>query len=1008
MRAKTDLGDTVQIPAGIHPQIRLLACDFDNTLVNLKGKYASVLNHDLLIPILRWASLTIHLGIDTARDRKLDSDIGSSGGASITDLLKLFERFGIHFSVNNPNLVIASEDVTEFRNILMKRYEHDLETKNLFTKQKNADLHFIMQEFNKSSSGIPLRPEDILILDDTEGVVEWARKAGFKAIHVKHEFNKNTVDESYAYELAKVLGLEDYANDVQEHPENHREDPEVFLTVAKEYWVAKQARKENKLPAALLVHPLLNDLLGHFRKDPRQVFPLLKQLHGRAGYSQIIDEEYEISDTLISTPRQHIVTSRPVKQTLLGHSIQADDFYRVNDLLKLGASSNHCFDLGPNKRQIKPLVAAVILDCSSDILAALIKANAQIDLTHGDISILKIALENLHGKLLHLVPGKRQPLYEQLQLIVEVIQKQHGLDNYFNHLAAIFPMILKIEDANILAIFMNNLSLNHRQSLYHFVDISAQKNSDFSQQLTVEFFFQQSLKSLKEKFDPLAPAPNELAPPEKPGKCPHYNSAKALFELLRHESLSSPRQTKKTGSAIKLFRSSAEALADVKSLQRQFFFNVLGHMLRMNLSEFRVQSLLNVFLTMFCKKDTVESPKGEKRKAEDLDIDKVYSSRAPQFELSLLGVAVTHNNSWFAERLLDLRANSSQLFLLDQTKIKILNAAIIFECEPGLINGLIKAGATIGQIEGTYKNGVKESILSIMIKRICSTANISLRKELIEQLHPVIQLFLSQHGVDNYFAALYPAIQSIIESKDSKLMASCFGMLPSPFKQSLWDIFAMEGLYPLKPATDVKQEDFKLRFEMEFFFQLKEEELPLQGKAFRRILPLIQSEYCLLVELRARLRIAFANFEKPESSTQGKKSFFSVSDVNPIEECKLNARVRRLKLFFNTVNCLIETVPIDSLQAKSLLHSCYFAIKELNNFSGYAAYFKGQTKSIEELLLFLKNSLQESQTAQYQIQAPLTSPERVQIASYREPLLPVSPIAGVNPDESNVSLTGSR
>ncbi|KTD49940.1 hypothetical protein Lqui_1265 [Legionella quinlivanii] len=1008
MRAKTELGDTVQIPAGIHPQIRLLACDFDNTLVNLKGKYASVLNHDLLIPILRWASLTIHLGIDTARDRKLDSDIASSGGASITDLLKLFERFGIRFTTNNPNLVIASEDVTEFRNTLMKKYDHDLETKNLFTKQKNADLHFIMQEYNKSFSSTPLSPEDILILDDTEGVVEWARKAGFKAIHVKHELNKNTVDESYAYELAKVLSLEDYANDVQEHPENHLDDPEVFLTVSKEYWAAKQARKENKLPATLLVHPLLNDLLGHFRKDPRQVFPLLKQLHGRAGYSQIIDEEYEISDTLISSPRQQILASSPVKQTLLGHSIQADDFFRVNDLLQLGASSNHRFDLGPNKRQIKPLVAAVILDCSSDILAALIKANAQIDLTYGDVSILKIALENLHGKLLHLVPGKRQSLYEQLQVTVDVIQKQHGLDNYFNHLAAIFPLILKIEDANVLAIFMNNLSLNHRQSLYHFVDISAPKNSDFSQQLTVEFFFQQSLKSLKEKFDPLTPAPNELAPPEKPGKCPHYNSAKALFELLRHESLSSPRQTKKTGSAIKLFRSSAEALADVKSLQRQFFFNALGHMLRMNLSDFRVQSLLNVFLTMFCKKDTVGSPKGEKRKAEDLDINKVYSSRAPQYELSLLGVAVTTNNLWFAQRLLDLGADASQLFFLDQTKIKMLNAAIISECEPGLINRLIKAGATIGQIEGTYINGVKESILSIMIKRICSTANFSLRKELIEQLQPVIQLFLSQHGVDNYFAALYPAIQPIIESKDSKLMANCFGMLPSPFKQTLWDIFAMEGLYPLKPATDVKQEDFKLRFEMEFFFQMKEEELPLQKREFHRALSLIQSEYCLLVELRARLRIAFANFEKPESSIQGKRSFFSVSDVNPIEENKLNARVRRLKLFFNSVHCLMETVPIDSLQAKSLLHSCYFAIKELKNFADYAAYFKEHTKSIEELLLFLKNSLQESQTAQYEIQAPLVSSERAQIASYREPLLPVSPIAGVNPDDSNVSLTGSR
>ncbi|KTC68914.1 hypothetical protein Lbir_2447 [Legionella birminghamensis] len=1037
MQAKIESGhsedNAVQIPVGINPEIRLLICDIDNTLAYLRqgkddgpahlrqNRYASILNHDLIIPLLRWASLIMPLGIDTARDRRLDNDIGSSGGASITDLRKFFERFNIHF---NDNFIIASEDVTEFRDTLKSQYNKlDAEEKPRFIqfiKEKNADLHFIMKLYNESGIGKPIKPEEILILDDSEGVIVWAQKAGFKALHVKHDFNGiGTLDVEYAYELARILGLESYIKDVEEHPEAHSNDPVIFSSTAQEYMAAKKARKENKPVVRLPVHPLLDDMLMHFIKDPREVLLLLKQLHGRDSFSQVIDEEYDFA---VDTQEGQ---SASVRQTLLGYSTQENAFYRVKSLLALGAYPNQPFDLclyegqveSPGRglakprvfRQIKPLTAAVILGDDFDILEALVNHNAQIDFMCDDNSVLQIALEKFRGKLLGRKCSQleQQSLYKQIRLIVASMQKQHGLDTYFKHLYIAFPVIMQMEDANVLAIFLNNLNAGQRSILYSSIDLSGRKDNDFYQQLMIEFFLDHPLKSIKKTIPSRHSGEIQavIAGESSAFSDSDYGAAKGVLEFLTRRNATSPGQPKTSGSKVipaGIFRLSSELFADEKLLKRHFFSHFLQSCLRTSLSGMRVRSLLNIFLSIL---ENTESA-AEKRKGDEWDVNVHYLSQENQLSSCLLGCAIQSNNPWFTNRLLKAGVKPNHYFDLDPDyrQVPPLNAAIIGQCDTQIVQDLIKAGAEIKVWVRKSSQAEKESILNLIITRICNHANYSRRKELLEQLQAVIRVIITQQGVDAYFDALLPARALIMKSKDSRLMTTCFGLLPRNFKESLWYGFASDNLYP---EHSIEPTDFKLKYDMEFFFQMKDEELPLLNGRFKRVLSFIQPERNLLHPWRLRLQAAFPNVEEPVTMEKTPESRSLAWLVESQEKDDPKPLLKRLEQFSLYINRLAETVIIDSNQIKSLMLSCYFAVQELLNSSIFNRHFSQQLKPIEELYDFLKKSLQGSLTAEYQSKKQ----SAISLSHYRSSrsaLFGAAPVTEVTPDSSGVGLSSSR
>ncbi|CDZ78013.1 hypothetical protein BN59_02310 [Legionella massiliensis] len=479
----------------IEPGVKALAFDVDNTLVNLRdGLYGSILDADLLIPILRFASLLkLPLAIDTARDKRLDDDISANGAVSVSDLLHFMKKRKIFFCIDKPSLIVKSEDVKEFRAAFMSQYTPIDKEWDLYIREKNPDLHMILQRINEfRSSGEKLKPEDLLIVDDSEVIVTLARKAGFKAILVPLDFSpgaRGTSSVDYLYELAKLIGLAAYAEGLEQDSKKYDSEPEEAVAIAKQYLEAKKNRSQGIRPETCLVHQDLQNLVELVGQNPKSAYRVLKKFKGRSGYNRMIDE-------------QRVVGNSTLVGTMLGVAILKNNYLILHNLLKLGASSEQPFDFDSNYRTVSPLVAAILNNCDSDILQALLQTRAKIDSGNLKESILELALSQFcRTKNLDLES------YKRLDVLVFHMQRRLGIDAYLANLCPLFSQIIQQKDPALLNIFLMNLMTEHKQALLSLVAdarefkgliLNAPKADDaFNKQFLLDFFFQIPLQNMK-------------------------------------------------------------------------------------------------------------------------------------------------------------------------------------------------------------------------------------------------------------------------------------------------------------------------------------------------------------------------------------------------------------------------------------------------------------------------------------------------------------------------------
>lgn len=318
----------------IKPKIRCLVSDVDHTLLNLRLSFsASILNADVLIPVLRFASLMMPVAIDTARDQALDNDLLASGAVSVNDLLKFMKGVGVHFSEASPDLIVMSESVAPLREQYMSQFPCGTEGWNTFVMEKKPDLHMIMARINEHGKSqadfVPLRPEDILILDDSSSVVQKAMEAGFRALLVPLDFTPKavgTINVDYLYELADLIGLAEYAENLVKYPEACLNDPQEFVTVARDYLQAKKNRSEEGLVAPCFVHEELEqNLVELVATAPKMFYQILVKFKNKNYFSRLLD---------------HLRTTgaSELQRTMLGMTIIEDNCVFAPLLLQLGAS----------------------------------------------------------------------------------------------------------------------------------------------------------------------------------------------------------------------------------------------------------------------------------------------------------------------------------------------------------------------------------------------------------------------------------------------------------------------------------------------------------------------------------------------------------------------------------------------------------------------------------------------------------------------------------------------